>query len=1142
MAFVFKTFGLRQKIGFSFALVGLIFLMLILRYHVTLRQALNSYQELQKVFDVKKSLSMNIDRNLKAARRNEKNFFIYRELTYSKRVSISVENIMEKAALLVRVDSNGANNAGQIIALINTYQQRFNAIVDAWIHRGLNHNTGLQGRFRDRAHELENLAERFNAERLLLRFFHIRTLENNLILQWDRQSLDQIITRIVALRQNVTTSKLFDALKAKLNRDIDDYHQAFKTLRLDGQDGHDTFVRTSKNALIPAALRIESLLTENFVPDMGQAILQLRRREKDYLLRGDGKYVDWTLRELGTIRDHILASALSREDKARLLGLSESYEKEFLGLVSQNALIAQLSTKMQTAAREVRALVEANVATAERVFKQENQATYATTQASAQLMLWMVLATILLAIFLVLAITQKISKPFQQIKHVLNRLSSGDMSARIQGELGLDEMGRISAAINSMADSVGEMIAAIRDTNEKMAILSRAVDQSPVAIMITDVQGTIEYVNPKFTQVTGYSLEESMGKNPRILKSGNVFLEVYRQLWKTLLAGDVWKGELENRKKNGALYWASTSIAPVRNSDGTVTHFVAAKEDITDQKRIARELILAKDAALASDRAKTEFLSIMSHELRTPLNAVLGFAEILSLGDLNPEQREAVDNILHSSHSLLKVFDDILILSQVESDGVRIETVPFELSSLIDGVTDAVQRGARQKSLEVKSTLSPSVPQVLVGDVKRLRLILLNLLGNAVKFTQQGRVEIAVEHEIRDGQERVHFAVSDTGIGITLEKQAFIFQPFTQVDSSYTRKYGGTGLGLTVCKRLVALMKGDLRVDSTLGQGSVFHVVLPLSRGRMPATSEALVPVPQAKRDGLKARILVVEDDSINQVVIVRILKRLAYSVELAENGQKALDQLVDKPFDLILMDCMMPVMDGFAATRELRRREQEKGDGFRIPIIALTALSRDDAWKKCMDAGMDDYFAKPVNTKKMESLLEHWLVGREDSRDGGAKEPIADRFILEALRQEMGEELDQVVSLFLDGLQRRLPAIRKACASNNMRELSSEMYALKGASLQLGLKKLADLSTEILLSIQSGKSKKVTRLFSVLEQEAKRVAAFLREEVETDGLSGEMAAIYPVSGQAVRDGMQKQASDIDERGPVGLPSNTEKQ
>ena len=1106
-----ELLGLRGKFSLVVSLLGLIFLGIIWQYHATLNEALASFKHLHDVLEVKKTYALNIDRYIQEARRYEKNFLLRKDLADVRQVDSSVKKLLDEATLLSRVDSGGENTASQMVAHITTYQQRFNAVVAAWKLKGLDHNDGLQGRFRKAVHELEDLAVLFHSEPLLLNFLKIRKAEHNLLVHANRPNFDTIIRLIGVFRQHISASKIAASLQVQLNQKLDIYDTIIQSVPFDNNDHHDAMESAVRDSLMSSTQQVESLLAENMVSGLLQDILQLRRHEKDYLLRGHKKYLKWVLQELEMMTSQVVSSGLSQENKTKFTHFISSYQEDFVALVDQDNRIAQLSKEMKAEADQVRELVQQNVVMTERAFELEAQHRFSAIKQDALQMLWMALVAALVGAVFVLVIIGQMSQPFRKIQEVLSRISSGELHARIEGKLGGDEMGTIAMCINTMADKVEELIVSLKERSEKIIQLSGVMEQSPVSIVVTDLAGTIKYVNPKFTQVTGYTSVEALGKNPRILKSGNTPNTLYHEMWHALARGDEWQGEIENRKKSGELYWEHASISPVRDTEGKVAHYIAMKEDITNQKRMVAELVLAKESAEAGNRAKAEFLSIMSHELRTPLNAVLGFAEILSLDALSTDQREAVVNISNAGQSLLKILDDILTLSQVDSESIQTHTAPFDRQSLIESVLEGVRNQEREKAVEINHNMADDLSRVLVGDVKSIRMVLFNLLENAVKFTPVGGyVEITVtqEHGHENGKPMVHFAVSDTGIGIPCEKQEMIFLPFTQVDSSTIRAYGGAGLGLTVCKHLVALMNGKIWLESTLGQGSVFHVLLPLAQGWLPSVAENQSGVVAEKNSNEQAvarilpmaRILIVEDDRVNQLVVARVLSRLGYQTELAQHGEQALELCADESFDLILMDCMMPVMDGFAATLALRQQELERGDGSRVPIIALTALSRKNVWEKCQQVGMDDYLAKPVRMGQMQPLLEYWLtVSHEGLTLTATTGYMADRLFLEELRHDIGEEqFYQVVTLFLEALPQRLEVIRGAVKHRKIEVLGDAVHALKGAGMQLGLKTLADLAVVLLEGSQADKQKLVKRSLSMLEQEAKRVISNLHKVLDT--------------------------------------------
>ncbi|MBP7552051.1 MAG: PAS domain S-box protein [Spirochaetes bacterium] len=353
--------------------------------------------------------------------------------------------------------------------------------------------------------------------------------------------------------------------------------------------------------------------------------------------------------------------------------------------------------------------------------------------------------------------------------------------------------------------------------------LSFAVEQSPNSIVITDINGTIEYVNAKFTQITGYSKQEAIGNNPRILKSGDQTTDYYNNLWDSLKEGKEWRGEFHNKKKNGEYYWELASISPIRNTNGEITHYIAIKEDISERKEFEKELVEAKIIAENATQAKSDFLANMSHEIRTPMNAIIGMTNLLIDTKLTAEQKEYANTIYNSADVLLSLINDILDLSKIESGKLTLEKIDFNLIDAVESSIDLVALSAAKKGIEIISYIDAKIPSFIKGDPVRIRQILINLINNAVKFTNDGEIEVnATLVEENENSFLIEFNVRDTGIGIKEEDLPKLFQSFMQVDSSTTRKFGGTGLGLSICKQLVRLMGGELSVESDYGYGSTF--------------------------------------------------------------------------------------------------------------------------------------------------------------------------------------------------------------------------------------------------------------------------------------------------------------------------------
>jgi PAS domain S-box-containing protein len=439
----------------------------------------------------------------------------------------------------------------------------------------------------------------------------------------------------------------------------------------------------------------------------------------------------------------------------------------------------------------------------------------------------------------------------------------------------------------------------------------------------------------------------------------------------------LWSSEYRFRRGDGSYAYLYDRGYVVRDSTGKALRLTGAMMDLSDRKRAEKELEAAKEAAEAANRAKSEFLANMSHEIRTPMNGILGMTELTLETDLTAQQKEHLGMVKVSAESLLNIINDILDFSKIEAGKMDLQAVEFNVRDTVEATLKFLAMRASEKGLELERYVDPTVPQTLLGDPDRLRQILINLTGNAIKFAERGKVIARLEPESRDGVfVMLHFSVQDPGIGVPADKQTAIFDAFTQVDGSAARRHGGTGLGLTISKRLVEMMGGRIWVESEPGQGSTFHFTAKLKVLRTAQPSQA----GSADRQGpsaptaeqRKLRVMLVEDNIVNQTLAVRLLEKHGHQVTAVGDGRKAMATLGQGRFDLVLMDVQMPDMDGFETTAAIRETEQCTGG--RLPIIAMTAHAMKGDRERCLSAGMDGYVSKPIRIQELFTVMDDVL------------------------------------------------------------------------------------------------------------------------------------------------------------------------
>lgn len=495
------------------------------------------------------------------------------------------------------------------------------------------------------------------------------------------------------------------------------------------------------------------------------------------------------------------------------------------------------------------------------------------------------------------------------------------------------------------------------------------------AIVITDAAGKIEWVNPSFTDLTGYSAGEIAGQKPSLLSSGRHPPEFFEQMWQTLLRGETYRGEVINRRKDGSEYPARILIAPVTGSDSQITNFVSVMEDDSVRSAFEDGLIAAKESAESSNRAKSEFLANISHEIRTPVNGILGLTQIVLDGDLSEEQRQHAGDIASCGETLLVLINDLLDLSKLDDGAMSIECVPTDLRAVVTDVCTTLGPLADERGNRVRVDYPRDENQYALADGNRIKQLLLNLVGNAVKFTRSGKIDIVLRwHRESDTDSILHVEINDTGVGIPANRIDCIFDRFVQAEGSTSRKFGGSGLGLAICRELVELMSGSIGVER-LDVGTSFFFDLPLRLCEAPVEVDQAVPLDGDLPSLVELRILVAEDNRVNQTITRRMLENLGCQVIMVENGREAAEHVLHGEIDLVLMDCMMPDVDGYQGTRMIREAEAAaEGLQTHVPIIALTARAMEGDREACLEAGMDDYLSKPLKTRVLEQMLRAWV------------------------------------------------------------------------------------------------------------------------------------------------------------------------
>ena len=514
----------------------------------------------------------------------------------------------------------------------------------------------------------------------------------------------------------------------------------------------------------------------------------------------------------------------------------------------------------------------------------------------------------------------------------------------------------------------------IKDTQKQLIqketeynLLLRAIKKSNAVVEFSP-EGIIKSINDNFLKIIGYSREEIVGNHYNFLLNDDQ-KENYTKLWSSLRKGKFYAGRLRRKHKDGSLVYIQASYNPITNQQNEVIKVITIAQDITSEIEAEKSLKRSKELAEKLNVQKDTFIANMSHEIRTPIHAILGFTELLLEQEEDSIKESYMQSVKTAGDNLLYIINDILDLSKIEAGIIQLDKEPFDLLLTIKNVFAILHLKAHQKKLSFTYHIGSEVVPALIGDKNRLTQILINLLGNAIKFTPSGSVRLSVNQLGREnGKTNLEFKVVDTGIGVPKGKLETIFDRFSQAEEDTGRNFGGTGLGLNISQQLIKRQGGSIQVESEGGKGSVFIFNLPFEVGKKEAEANVAEPVAVSVRMAV-GKILLCEDNELNQKLVKAILTEKGYSVDLAENGEKGVQLLNNRNYDLILMDIQMPLMDGYEATRRIRQEM-----GFTVPIVALTANFLISERAKCLQTGMNDYLAKPFTKEEILAKVDHWV------------------------------------------------------------------------------------------------------------------------------------------------------------------------
>jgi len=625
--------------------------------------------------------------------------------------------------------------------------------------------------------------------------------------------------------------------------------------------------------------------------------------------------------------------------------------------------------------------------------------------------------------------------------------------------LSLDEEDHIVGTTGVLNDVTERRLAEDR-LRDQLQFTQQLIEATPYPIYFQDVDGHYLGFNRAFEIFWEIERAEWIGKTVYELLPRELANLHHEKDLLLLQQQDTQSYEAPVQAADRKIHDTIYQKAAFTRADGSVAGLIGIISDITEAKQSAAELKRAKEAAETANQAKSDFLANMSHEIRTPMNGIIGMTDLALDTELNPQQREYLGMVKYSADSLLTIINDILDFSKIEAGKMSMESIPFSLHSILKETLKPMAMRAGQKGLSLNLELAPQTPDALIGDPGRLCQILINLIGNAIKFTERGEISVSARPEVISEQAvSLHFSVSDTGTGIAKDKQESIFDAFSQADSSVTRKYGGTGLGLSITSRLVEMMNGKIWLESVEGAGSTFHFTahfglgaksMQESQGKKPGQFDQLVEHPLAHA----LSILLAEDNAINQRLAVTLLEKAGHAVKVAQNGREALELLEQAHFDLVLMDMQMPEMDGIEATQCIRARERQIGG--HIPIIAMTANAMEGDRNLCLQAGMDAYVPKPIQPRVLFAAIETALKLAErdaPSQTRDEREQDENFDYAAAVAKTDPDILEIIGAMVLAEIPQYMANIENTLMQGEPTELQRAAHTLKGLLGNFGAK-----------------------------------------------------------------------------------------